>query len=195
MNISKQYQWSTDSTVFLAKNLLGKKLCKIETDGTMTSGVIIETEAYCGEYDKACHAHKGKTPRTETMYGPSGHWYVYMIYGMYFCLNLVTQKEGQPEAILIRGLQPLEGIERMKRRRKTQNISNLCSGPGKLCQAFGITKTLNAKKAIPKSKLFITPYKTIPKRNIISTPRIGIDYAEEYKNKLWRYVIDASKVT
>ena len=118
----------------LARALLGKHLVYGSLRGT-----IVETEAYLCRGDPGCHAYRGPTPRNEPMFGPGGHTYVYFIYGMYHCLNVVSGKAGDGEAVLIRAVEPLDGIALMQRRRKTRAIERLCSGPGKLTQAFGIT--------------------------------------------------------
>jgi DNA-3-methyladenine glycosylase len=125
-------------TIELAKSLLGKSLVLGELQG-----VIVETEAYLGYNDPGCHASRGKTLRNAPMFGPAGRVYVYLIYGMYYCLNIVSGKEGIGEAVLIRALEPVQGIEIMQRRRKIKKIESLCNGPGKLTQAFGITKKHN----------------------------------------------------
>jgi len=125
-------------TVDLAKALLGKYLCL----GNL-KGMIVETEAYLYKDDPGCHASRGKTVRNAPMFGPAGNTYVYLIYGMYHCINIVSGKEGEGEAVLLRSLEPIEGIPLMQRRRKTKKIENLCNGPGKLTQAFGITKKHN----------------------------------------------------
>ena len=129
-------------TLEVAKELLGKLLVRM-WDGKRISGIIIETEAYIGEDDPACHASVGKTPRNCIMYGQAGFAYVYFIYGMYFCLNVVTERYGFPAAVLIRALEPVEGIEWMKKWRNKDKLSELTSGPGKLTQALFITKELN----------------------------------------------------
>jgi len=125
-------------TVNLAKALLGKIL----VFGDL-SGIIVETEAYLYKNDPGCHASRGQTSRNAPMFGPAGHTYVYLIYGMYHCLNIVSGKKGEGEAVLIRALEPVQGIPLMQKRRKTKNIENLCNGPGKLTQAFGITRKHN----------------------------------------------------
>jgi DNA-3-methyladenine glycosylase len=125
-------------TVDLAKTLLGKYLVYGDLRGK-----IVETEAYLYRNDPGCHASCGLTARNAPMFGPAGHTYVYFIYGMYHCLNIVSGKTGEGEAVLIRALEPIEGIVLMQKRRNTTKIENLCSGPGKLCQAFGITKEHN----------------------------------------------------
>jgi DNA-3-methyladenine glycosylase len=159
--------------VIVAKNLLGNIL-KYKS----CSGVIVETEAY--KADPASHAWK-MTPRSEIMFTSFAKWYIYFIYGMYFCLNITTNKN-EAGAVLIRAVQPLTGLKEMKKRRKTNNIKELCSGPGKLCQAFGITKALNGTKLNDKIK--ILPGKK-PKK-IKRTSRIGIKRGTELD---WRFYI------
>ena len=126
------------STVDLARRLLGKYLVY----GNLC-GKIVETEAYLYHNDPGCHAHRGQTTRNAPMFGEAGRTYVYLIYGMYHCLNIVSGKIGEGEAVLIRALEPVQGVELMQKRRKTKKIENLCNGPGKLTQAFGITKKHN----------------------------------------------------
>ncbi|MCL2190886.1 MAG: DNA-3-methyladenine glycosylase [Treponema sp.] len=125
-------------TVDLARALLGKRL---ECGGL--EGRIVETEAYLYRDDPACHAGRGRTARNEPMFGPAGNIYVYLIYGMYHCMNIVSGKTGEGEAVLIRALEPIRGIELMRERRGTAKLENLCNGPGKLTRAFGITKEHN----------------------------------------------------
>ena len=125
-------------TTDLAKALLGKYL----VNGNLC-GKIVETEAYLYHDDPGCHASRGLTVRNAPMFGQAGQTYVYLIYGMYHCLNIVSGKTGEGEAVLIRALEPVQGIELMQKRRKTKKIENLCSGPGKLTQAFGITRKYN----------------------------------------------------
>src|SRR4030095_2211918 len=130
------------STVVVAKQLLGKYLVRKHPKGN-TVGRIVETEAYVGPQDLACHASKGRTARTEVMFGPAGHAYVYFIYGFYNMLNLVTERQDHPAAVLIRAAEPVTGIHLMESRRRNGALRNLASGPGKLCQAFGIDRSLN----------------------------------------------------
>lgn len=175
----------------VARQLLGKILVR-RIGKKIISGMIIETEAYIGPHDLACHASKGKTSRTSVMFGEAGIWYIYLIYGFYYCLNMVTEEKEYPSAVLIRSLEPLEGIEYMKRHRNTDIMSNLASGPGKLCQALKINKTLNNTSAILKnSALFIEDQgiKISPK-NIVKATRIGVDYAGEWKDKLLRFYVN-----
>lgn len=177
-------------TEMVAKELIGKVLVS-KIGKKKLSGVIIETEAYVGPHDLACHASKSKTDRTKVMFEEGGCWYVYMIYGFYYCLNIVTETKEYPSAVLIRALEPIEGIEEMKKNRETENIANLTSGPGKLCQALKIDKKLNCTSAVNlKSSLFIEDrgIKITP-HNIRKTKRIGVDYAGVWKDKKLRFYI------
>lgn len=185
-------------TETVAKELLGKLLIH-EIEGERISGKIVETEAYLGVIDKAAHSYGGKrTPRVEVMYGKAGLSYVFIIYGMYYCFNVVTQKENVPEAVLIRALEPVEGLDRMANNRfkksyndltKTQ-IKNLTNGPGKLCDALEINKTLNGED-LCDNRLYIVD--STENFNIVVDKRIGIDYAEEAKDFLLRFYIQDNK--
>lgn len=165
-------------TELVARELLGKVLVR-KIGRKKLSGMIVETEAYVGPHDLACHASKGKTERTKVMFESAGVWYVYFIYGMYHCLNIVTEAKNYPSAVLIRALEPLE------------NISDSTNGPSKLCRALDITKNLNNTSAVSRnSKLYIEDQGIkIPKNKIISAKRIGVDYAGDWKNKLLRFYI------
>lgn len=157
-------------TLLVAKELLGKFL----VHGGI-AGMITETEAYHGPHDLASHASRGRTPRTSIMFGPAGQAYIYLIYGMYYCLNVVTEKEEYPAAVLIRGV---EGI----------------TGPGRLTRHFKIDKSLNGIDMTHSKRLYIEDQGIIIKpRDILRTPRIGVDYAGEYKDKKWRFVIKSEK--
>jgi DNA-3-methyladenine glycosylase len=176
------------STLKVARALLGKKLVR-QIGSLQLTGMIIETEAYCGEEDSACHAHRGKTPRNAVMFGPPGHAYVYFTYGMHYMLNLATEAEGKPCAVLIRAILPLDGLTEMevRRRRKGKELTN---GPAKLCQALGIDKSLNGRDLTSGNQLWVETYKNIPAKLIMATPRIGIDYAKEkHRNALWRFIV------
>ncbi len=162
------------STLIVAKELLGKYLVR-KIGGMTVAHKITETEAYHGPKDLASHASKGRTPRTEVMFGPAGHAYVYLIYGMYHCFNIVTGPEGFPSAVLIRGLD-----------------GEKCDGPGKLCRVFEIDKKLNAIDLTTSSELWVED-RGEEVRRIKRTPRVGIDYAKEYKDKPWRFVLESKK--
>jgi DNA-3-methyladenine glycosylase len=170
------------STVRLAKELLGTFLVHDSPHGR-TVGRIVETEAYLLN-DAACHANKGKTPRNAVMFGPPGHAYIYFIYGMYHCFNVVTAREGVGEAVLIRALEPIHGIAVMQKRRKTSELHQLCSGPGKLVLAMGITPSLNGAPLF-KGALTLWSADSFAghpaprKMDIVTTPRIGITLATE----------------
>jgi DNA-3-methyladenine glycosylase len=156
-------------TVEVARDLLGKVLAH-----GRTAGVIIETEAYLGGEDLAAHSARGITPRTKVIFGPPGHAYVYFIYGMYECLNLVAEPEGQPGCVLIRALDPLCGVRTMFRRRPAaRKLEDLASGPGKLTLAMGITRAQNARD-VTRGSLVVRKWKQEPPFEIVVTPRIGI---------------------
>ena len=158
-------------TVELAKALLGKYLAF----GNLR-GKIVETEAYLYHDDPGCHASRGMTGRNAPMFGPAGHTYVYFIYGMYHCLNIVSGKTGEGEAVLIRALEPVQGIALMQKRRKTAKLENLCNGPGKLTQAFGITRKHN-NLSLLDGKLQILNSREKPE--IVSSRRIGLSAGQE----------------
>jgi DNA-3-methyladenine glycosylase len=172
-------------TLKVAVDLIGKVLVR-KLNGRNLAGKIVETEAYNGPSDLACHASRGKTPRTAVMFGPPGVSYVYMIYGFYFCLNAVTESEGHPAAVLIRALEPLENIPKMRSLRSNPlHDTNIASGPGKLCMALSIDKSLNAVD-LAADKLWIED-RRLKVCAIDASPRIGVDYAGEYKDKPWRF--------
>jgi DNA-3-methyladenine glycosylase len=174
-------------TLDVARDLPGKVLVR-ELDGERLALKIVETEGYCGPHDLACHASKGMTERNRVMFGEPGHAYVYFIYGMYYCLNLVTEKNGYPAAVLIRAGEPVEGIETMRRlRKKAKKDLDLTSGPGKLCIALGIDRLLNGADLCCGQQLYVED--AAPVKNIVSCKRIGVDYAGEYKDKPWRFYV------
>lgn len=174
------------TTIDVAKQLLGKYLVRKHSQGD-TIGRIVETEAYVGPQDLACHASKGRTARTEVMFGAAGHAYVYFIYGFYHMLNLVTEKQDYPAAVLIRAVEPVAGIELMKSRRQLDKLRDLASGPGKLCQAFAIDRSLNGAD-LRGGVLYVEDRgEPIPKFN--ATPRIGVDYAGKWKDKPYRFLV------
>lgn len=174
------------TTVDVAKQLLGKYLVRKHPDGNCT-GRIVETEAYIGPQDLACHAAKGRTKRTDVMFGPAGHAYVYFIYGMYNMLNLVTEANDYPAAVLIRAVEPLGGIELMQQRRRSERPRQLASGPGKLCQAFDIDRSLNGAD-LCGTVLYVEDRRE-PAPKFDTTARIGVDYAGAWKDKPLRFVV------
>lgn len=177
-------------TVAVARDLLGKRLVRREGK-TRLSGIILETEAYRGEEDLACHCRAGRTPRTEVMYGPAGRAYVYFIYGMYWLLNIVTEGDGRPGAVLIRAVHSLEGLEVIARRRGGQPPRSWTDGPGKLSRAFNITGEQNGIDLCREgSPLVITDGIQVPPQAILAGPRVGISSVPEpWKSKAWRFVV------
>jgi DNA-3-methyladenine glycosylase len=160
-------------TEVVSRELLGSVL-ECETDDGIASGIIVETEAYLGEHDLACHAAAGRTARTEPLYGPPGTSYVYFIYGMYWCFNAVTRTEGMPSAVLVRAIEPLDGIALMhKRRPRVKSEADLTNGPGKLCTALGITGSMSAK-SLQRKPLVIREGEPVPDDRVEITTRIGI---------------------
>lgn len=177
-----------DDATTVAPKLLGKILVH-ETPEGITKCRIVETEAYMGILDKGSHAYSGKiTPRTSALYEEGGVAYVYLIYGMYHCMNVVVNKKGLAQGVLIRAMEPVEGIELMKQRRKMDKIKTLCNGPGKLCIAMDITKKEN-ELSLLTSPLYLEEPETGEPFEIKTAKRINIDYAEEAKDFLWRYYI------
>ncbi|MGR3912858.1 MAG: DNA-3-methyladenine glycosylase [Candidatus Rhabdochlamydia sp.] len=171
-------------TVQIARDLLGKVLFS-NLDNQRVSGIIVETEAYCGKEDKACHAYQGRrTPRTEIMYQEGGVSYLYLCYGIHTLLNIVTSQEGDPHAVLIRALIPYHGHDIMVERRKGKKP--LCQGPGTVCQALGLSLAHNGL-SFEGPSLWIEDHGLIP-TSILVTPRIGIDYAGEDAKLPYRFV-------
>ncbi|MEA5139207.1 DNA-3-methyladenine glycosylase [Arcicella rigui] len=162
----------TADTISVAKNLLGYRLVH-ESDEGITAGIIVETEAYL-QGDPACHAYRKKSVRNAPMFGKAGTIYVYQIYGMHFCINIATNQEDIGEAVLIRALEPTEGIDLMAQRRKTDSIKNLCSGPGKLVQAMGIHKGMNHWHILNSDLTIYPPLSDYQYSEIFTTTRIGI---------------------
>jgi len=178
-------------TLEISRALIGRLLVRSGPDG-VAAGRIVETEAYLGAMDAAAHSYKrSPSGRTNIQYGPGGYAYVYLIYGMYCCMNVVTGEEGRPECVLIRALEPIEGIELMQRRRRTDRLRSLCSGPGKLCMALGITRA-DYGADLCGGRLYVLEREG-KKPEIAATPRINIDYAPEHRDKPWRFVDRNSK--
>lgn len=176
-------------TVELARKLLGCLLIHRTPDGA-AGGMIVEAEAYVGAIDKACHAYRNRSGRTEIMYHDGGYAYVYLIYGMHHCFNAVTGPEGEGNAVLIRALEPVIGLDLMQQRRHTNTMQHLCSGPGKVCQALGITKNeYGLDLCAADSPLRLIRYRYIPDAQIVSTPRINVAYAEEAAAWPWRFYV------
>ena len=177
--------------ISVARDLLGKILVK-RYNNKLLKGRIVETAAYLGPEDRGSLAYGGrKTRRTEAMYSTGGRSYVYLIYGMYHCFNVVTNREGVPHAVLIRAVEPVEGIEEMEKLRGVKGRYALSSGPGKLCKALGITIDDNNVDIVLSDDIWIEDDGYIPER-IAETRRVGIDYAGEYRDKVWRYYIEGN---
>ncbi len=172
-----------------ALSLIGKRLVRRVDEGIL-AGIILETEAYDGEQDQACHARSGKTKRNEVMYGPPGHAYIYFTYGMHWLLNCVTGPEDYPAAVLIRAVKPLQGLDMISNNRYPIAPAHWCDGPAKLTRAFSITGELNGYDLCQGTgELSVMDGIPIPAENVQATPRIGIHYAgEPWKSMPWRFV-------
>ncbi len=173
----------------VARDLLGKLLVVPASDGKRVSGIIVETEAYRGPQDRASHAYRGRrTKRTETMYSIGGTAYVYFVYGMYNQFNVVTNVRNIPHAVLIRAVEPVEGIDIMRQRRRGQSDHNLTNGPGKLCIALGIDRRLDAADLLDQ-EVWLEEGWQVSRSKVATGARIGIDYAQEWVEKPWRFWI------
>lgn len=191
MRIEREFYMRDAVTV--AKDILGKIIVKKDDKGKIFSGRIIEVEAYMGIFDKASHSYGGKrTKRTEVMYKEGGYSYIFLIYGMYECFNIVVEAEGNPQAVLVRGVEPLENKNLMQEKRKVKREKDISNGPGKLTKALGITREDNGVDLVNDKNIWIEDdgYKV---KEIIETTRIGIDYAEEDALKPWRFYIKDSE--
>ena len=162
-------------TVVVAKELLGKYLVHV-SESVERIGRIVEVEAYLGPHDLAAHSSRGLTERTKIMFGPPGHAYVYMIYGMYFCMNVVTEREGHASAVLLRAIEPLKNIEG-----RTQ-------GPGRLCRAMRIDRRLNGHDLLSDDFYIALPSESEP-LTLVRRPRVGVDYARHWARRLLRFYI------
>lgn len=172
----------------VAEEILGKTLVHKTKEG-VAKGKIVEVEAYNGLCDKAAHSYQNlRTERTKIQYGQGGYAYVYLIYGMHICMNIVTNRKNLPEVLLLRALEPVEGIDLMKKRRRTDNLKNLCSGPGKLSQAMGITRE-NYGEDLCGDSFYLEDAPVLAPEEIRRTKRINIDYAEEAADFLWRFSV------
>ena len=174
MNKLPRTFYDRDTTI-VAQELLGKHLVHIK-DGSRRIGRIVETEAYLGAHDLAAHSARGRTARTEIMFGPPGFAYVYFIYGMYYCMNVVTEPEGHASAVLLRAVEPVE------------NLLGRSNGPGLLCRAMAIDRQQNGCDLL-SNHFFITAPDTIDKISFVRRPRIGVDYAKHWARRLLRFYI------
>ncbi len=176
-NIILAQKFFNRSALRVARDLLGKVIVR-SVDGKKIIGIITEVEAYTGTQDKACHAHRGCTPRTQVMFGPAGKWYVYLCYGMHWMCNIVTGKEGDASAVLIRGVARDDGHDFCD-----------CNGPGKFTKTFHIDQSLNNKVANRKSGLWIEDrHIIVPPRTVTRASRIGVAYAGEWAHKPYRFI-------
>ena len=179
--------YARGDVIALARRLLGTRLVVPTRHGRRVAGIIVETEAYRGPEDRASHAYGGRrTRRTETMYARGGTAYVYFVYGMYHQFNVVTAGEDVPHAILVRALEPVEGLSLMRRRRGGVAHRDLTSGPGKLCIALGIDRRLDGADLLGE-RVWIEPGSPVAARAIACGPRVGIDYAEDWVDRPWRF--------
>lgn len=175
--------------VTVAKALLGQILVRRLDDGQELTGRIVETEAYLGIPDKASHSYGGRrTKRNESMYLDGGHAYVYFVYGMHWCFNVVTDRAEVPSAVLIRALEPLTGLEVMRRHRGRKSLVELCSGPGKIGEALRIDRATDGMDLTSSGELFVRRARRVA-RQIVRGPRIGVDYAEGWADEPLRFWI------
>jgi len=188
--ILKRDFYRRPDVVQISRDLLGKVLCTF-FDGTLTAGMITETEAYCGRNDKACHANDGtRTARTEVMYGEPGRSYIYLCYGIHHLFNVVTNEKELADAVLIRGIEPLDGMEIMKQRRGMESVKNLCNGPGKLTQALGIRTSMSGGTLMAPPVWIENRNVSVSEREVRATPRIGVDYAGDHSLREWRFLLE-----
>lgn len=171
-------EFYAQDTVTVARGLLGKLFLYHHPAG-LTGGRIVETEAYLGAGDPACHAARGQTARNAVMFGPPGRAYIYQIYGMYFCLNIVTEPEGIPAAVLVRALEPLYGVELMQQNCPRREQRDLCRGPARLVQALGLTKELNGVSVVTGPLRVLDDAPAALPGEIIATTRVGINQGHE----------------
>ena len=186
MKLTRDFYTRSD-TLSIARELLGKILVVPGADGTRVSGMIVETEAYMGVVDRAAHSYAGRrTARNEITYAEGGHVYVFFVYGMYYQLNIVTGAADDPRVVLIRAIEPIDGIEMMRERRGEMKDTNLTSGPGKLCIAMGIDRSLNGEDLLG-DRIWIENRRSRVNKEIGVGPRIGIDYAGDDVHNPWRF--------
>ncbi len=173
-------------TPAVARALLGSRLVRMMGRSRL-SGVVVETEAYRGSRDPASHAYRGRTKRNETMFGPAGHAYVYFTMGVHYCLNVTTEGKGVPAAVLIRAIEPLEGVELMRRNRGVNETRRLAAGPGNLTKALGIGRELNGEDLVRSDRLFFESGPTA--RNVGISRRIGVSAGTSF---MWRFYVKGS---
>lgn len=192
MKLEHQFYLRSD-TVKIARDLLGKLLVVPDDEGNRVSGMIVETEAYLGITDRAAHSYRGRrTARNEVTYAAGGHAYVFFVYGMYYQLNVVCGEIDTPQVVLIRAVEPIDGIEKMRQRRGEMKDKNLTSGPGKLCIALDIDRSLNGEDLLG-DKIWLEEYRSFKSSQIAIGKRIGIDYAGEDAEKPWRFWVNGNE--
>lgn len=180
-------------TLEVARDLLGRRLVRV-VEGRQLAGRIVEVEAYVGEGDEASHASPGLTERNTSMYGPPGHAYVYLIYGMHTCFNVVTGQTGFPAAVLVRALEPVEGLEVMRERRGGRPDEELTSGPGRLCEALAIDLRFDgADLCAPEIPLFLEAGEPTPVERVASGPRINVRGDETALSVPWRFYVEGNR--
>ena len=179
-------------TLAVARDLLGMRLVRLQ-DGLRLAGIILETEAYIGETDLGCHAHSGRSRRNAVMYGPAGFAYVYFTYGMHWMLNAVTEREDFPAAVLIRAIQPVEGVEIIAERRQGGD----CLGPAKLTRALAVGQAFNgADLCDTASGLWIEPGTPVADQDVLTGPRVGLyTVPEPWKSMPWRFRVEGIRKT
>jgi len=184
--------FQTDAAM-LARHLIGQRLVRLDpASGERLAGQIVETEAYLGERDKAAHTYNGRrTKRNESMWGEAGHAYVYFTYGMHYCLNVVAQRPGVPEAVLIRAIEPTEGIEQMRHRRAATRDTAIGSGPAKLCQALAVDRSLDGEDLLTSPALWLerVRQRAVTRSRLAIGPRIGIGYAQQWAQAHLRFAL------
>ena len=203
MKLKREFYLRHD-TLSIARDLLGKLIVVPDKNGNRISGMIVETEAYLGTIDRAAHSFGGRrTPRNEVTYGTGGHAYVFFIYGMYYQLNVVCGETETPHVVLIRAIEPVEGIKKMRERRRPKSEpgavatgvmpdKNLTSGPGKLCIAMDINRDLNGADLL-EDRIWLEDYQIFKKSQIAVGTRVGIDYAGEDAAKPWRFWVKGNE--
>jgi DNA-3-methyladenine glycosylase len=185
-------RWFQRDADALARALLGQRLVRLDEAGHRLAGLIVETEAYLGTPDKAAHTYNGRrTHRNETMWGQAGHVYVYFTYGMHYCMNIVARRPEIPEAVLIRALEPTEGLQYMRPRRvRAKRDTDLCSGPAKLCQALAIDRDFDAEDLLTSDRLWLERRRSpVSAAEFVTAPRVGIAYAEEWVDAHLRFYL------
>lgn len=181
--------------VEISRQLIGKILCTRIGGASLTSGMIVETEAYCGRNDRACHANNdNRTGRTEIMFHNGGKAYVYLCYGIHHLFNVVTNIEDKADAVLIRAIEPMEGVDQMLYRRSFKhNKPALTAGPGRLTQALGITTDFNGTDLTGDTIWIEDRNPSVESSQIESSPRIGVDYAGEHAKRPWRFYLSNNR--